>query len=210
MPPGKPIVPEDEDVHYLGPNKSMRLPPPGASTEAMVDDHGFADLQQDYDFLEEGASESPVLRKVMSTLPDAVNPAFDVKYSNDKHGEYLRTHVVTGHLPGDIASRLISIIKKHWRVFDPDGLKFPVIGYGCDIETGNAKPVSCGNVNYGPRESVIMRKHIKALLNIDHIDQVVRSLWMFPALLAAKPHQETIYNIVDFRWRFCVNYINLN
>ena len=102
------------------------------------------------------------------------------------------------------------MIKKHWRVFDPDGLKFPVIGYECDIDTGNAKPVSCGNVNYGPRESVIMRKHIKALLGIDHITQITKSYWMSPALLAAKPHQESVYYIEDFKWRFCVNYIRLN
>ncbi len=30
------------------------------------------------------------------------------------------------------------------------------------------------------------------------------------ALLTAKPHQESVYNIDDFVWRFCVNYIPLN
>ena len=165
----------------------------------MMDDHGFPDVQQDYDFLEDGASESPVLRKVEPELPSAVDPAFDVKYDDAKHGDYLRSHLNTGHLPADIAARLISMIKKHWRVFDPDGLKFPVIGYECDIDTGNAKPVSCGNVNYGPRESVIMRKHIKALIKINHIDQITKSYWMSPALLVAKLHQESVYNIEDFK-----------
>ena len=204
------MIPNDDAFYYPGPNKAVRLPAPGAGTEAMMDDHGFKDLQQDYDVLEEEASDSPVLRKVEPALPDAVDPNFDVKYDDAKHGEYLRNNLSTGHLPPEIAARLISVLKKHWRVFDPDGLKCSVIGYECDIETGDAKPILCGNVNYGPRESVIMRKHIKALLNIDHIDQIRQSLWMFPALLAAKPHQETIYDITDFKWRFCVNYINLN
>ncbi len=30
------------------------------------------------------------------------------------------------------------------------------------------------------------------------------------ALLAAKSHQETVHNIEDFVWSFCVNYILLN
>ena len=35
-------------------------------------------------------------------------------------------------------------------------------------------------------------------------------MWIFAALLAEKPHQEKIYDICDFKWRFCVNYIKLN
>lgn len=34
--------------------------------------------------------------------------------------------------------------------------------------------------------------------------------WLFRAILALKPHQEHIYNIEDFIWCFCVNYITLN
>ena len=161
QPPGVPVIPERNAFHFPGTGKSIRLPAAGAGTEAMMDDHGFADLQGDYDFLEDGASESPVLRKVESTLPATVDPNFDVKYDDTKHGEYLRKNLATGHLPADIALRLINVIKKHWRVFDPNGLKYTIIGYECDIDTGNAKPISCGNVNYGPRESVVMRKHIK-------------------------------------------------
>ena len=33
---------------------------------------------------------------------------------------------------------------------------------------------------------------------------------MSKGLLAQNPHQETVYDIVDFKWRLCVNYIKLN
>ena len=34
--------------------------------------------------------------------------------------------------------------------------------------------------------------------------------WLFKALLAPKPHQEHVWNIDNFVWCFCVNYIPLN
>ena len=55
VPLGEPVVPDEKVFYYPGPNKAICLPAPGAGTEAMMDDHGFADLQQDYDRLEEGA-----------------------------------------------------------------------------------------------------------------------------------------------------------
>jgi hypothetical protein len=42
------------------------------------------------------------------------------------------------------------------------------------------------------------------------IRQINDGQWLFKALLAPKPHQEHIYNIDDFVWRFYVNYIPLN
>ena len=33
---------------------------------------------------------------------------------------------------------------------------------------------------------------------------------MSTGLLDPKPQQETVYDIVDFKWWFCVNYIKLN
>ena len=177
-PVGEPVAP---------PLKKIRLPIQTSETNVLVDDRGFPDKQIDYDFLEDGEPREPVLRKVVPELPSSVDPDFDVAYSEAKHGEYLRTHLKTGHLPTGVAAKLVAIIKKHWRVFDPDGLKHTVIGYECDIDTGNAKPISCGNVNYGPRESVIMKKHIANLLSVNHICQIPRSYWMSKALLAAKP-----------------------
>jgi hypothetical protein len=63
---------------------------------------------------------------------------------------------------------------------------------------------------YGECETVIMRQCIAALAKVGHIEQITDGQWLFKALLAPKPHQETVYNIEDFVWRFCVNYIPLN
>jgi hypothetical protein len=63
---------------------------------------------------------------------------------------------------------------------------------------------------YGERETVIMRHCIAALAKVGHIEQITDGQWLFKALLAPKPHQETVCNIEDFVWRFCVNYIPLN
>ena len=55
-----------------------------------------------------------------------------------------------------------------------------------------------------------MEKHLSALLDMQHIYQIVGIPWMSKALLAPKPHQETIYDILNFKWIFCVNYIAVN
>ena len=85
-PPGVPAIPKRNAFHFPGLGKSIRLPAPGAGTKAIMNYHGFSDLQEDCDFLEDGASESPVLRKVEPALPETVDPDFGVKYDEAKHG----------------------------------------------------------------------------------------------------------------------------
>ena len=108
------------------------------------------------------------------------------------------------------AAILTAAIKDNWLVFNPDGVKHTVIGYECDINTGNSRLISCVNVNYGPRESKVMENHISVLVQMKHSYQISHSRWMSKGLLAPKPHQENVYGIVDFKWLFCVNYIKLN
>ena len=55
-----------------------------------------------------------------------------------------------------------------------------------------------------------MRRCIAALAKVGHIVQITDSQWLFKALLSSTPHQETVYNIEDFVWSFCVNCIPLN
>jgi hypothetical protein len=55
-----------------------------------------------------------------------------------------------------------------------------------------------------------MRRCIAALAKVGHIVQIPEGQWLFKELLAAKSHQESVYNIDDFIWNFCVNYIPLN
>ena len=97
------------------------------------------------------------------------------------------------------AARLTSAIKDNWLVFNPDGVKHTLIGYECDIDTGDARPISCGNVNYGPRDFKVMEQHISALVQMKHLYQISHSRWMSKLLLALKPHHETVYGIVGFK-----------
>ncbi len=71
-------------------------------------------------------------------------------------------------------------------------------------------PIAVKKINYGTQETPIMRKSIAALEKVGHIKQIHDGQWLFKATLAPKPHQETVRNIEDFVWRFCVNYIQLN
>ena len=164
-----------------------------------LDDRGFPDRQRDYDFLVEESDGVDLIRKIGPELPTTVDPEFDVKFDEPTHGAYLQKHLATGHMPASRASRTIEMVKRHWRVFNPDGVRFPVIGYECDIDTGDASPVTCGNVNYGPRESKIMEKHIAALVEVNHVYEISTSRWMSKALLAPKPHQESVYDIMFFK-----------
>ena len=143
----------------------------------------------------------------MHPLPEKVGPEFNVQYDEAIHGDYLREHLKISHLIPDEQKAIIRLVKKYWCVFNPDGLKFPVISYECYIDTGVNRPVAARNIHYGPRESEIMNKHISVLLKLGHIESTPVSSWLSKALLAPKPHQESIYDIKDFKWRFCVNYI---
>ena len=205
-PPSRP-PPPGIDVSLKG--KAIRLPLIQGKDDPLIDDRGFPDRQIDYDFLEEKEC-APLLRKTVSELPKDIDPDFNVQFDEAKHGAYLREHLKTGEMPPKILQRLTNLIKKYWCVFNPDGVKYTVIGYECDIDTGDAAPISCGNVNYGARESKIMDKHIAALVDMTHAYGIPHSAWMFKGLLAPKPHQTTCYDILNFKWRFCVNYIRLN
>ena len=131
-----------------------------------------------------------------------MDPNFDVQYDEAKHGEYLRRHLKVSHLKPATAALLTRLIMKYWCVFNPDGLRYPVIGYKCHIDTGDARPIACKNPNYGPRESIEMDKHIAVLEVLEHIEQTFEGEWLSCALLAPKPHQESCYQIEKFKWRF--------
>ncbi len=55
-----------------------------------------------------------------------------------------------------------------------------------------------------------MRKAIAAIEKVSQIRQITDGRWLFKTLLAPKPHQEHVWHIDNFVWRFCVNYIPLN
>ena len=95
-------------------------------------------------------------------------------------------------------------------MFNSKGLFVPVKYYKFIIDTGNARPIDVKKILYSKRKTVIMRRCIAALAKVGHITQIMDGQWLFKALLALKPRQETVYNIEDFVWCFYVNYIPLN
>jgi hypothetical protein len=141
---------------------------------------------------------------------DIVDPVLNWEYSDELHGDKLRTNLNISYLSPEHAAALIIIIKKYWCVFNERGTFTPVRNYECIIDTGTAKPIAIEKILYGPWEIPIMRQSIAALAKVGQIKQIHDGQWLFKALLASKPHQEQVCNIKDFVWHFCVNYIPLN
>ena len=78
------------------------------------------------------------------------------------------------------------------------------------IDTGKHKPIAVKKPHFVLHESPIMQKTIDTLLELKHIVPDNLSPWGFRITLAPKPHQETVTDIDNYVWRFCVNYIQLN
>ena len=75
---------------------------------------------------------------------------------------------------------------------------------------GINRPVAAHKITYGPREAEVMNRHIAVLLDLGYIEMYAGSGWLSKVLLAPTLHQESVYDIKEFKWRFCVNYIGLN
>ena len=100
---------------------TLRLPLPLGDPNVLVNDRGFPDRQIDYDHLDDHADDNPILRKTHGKdLPTGVDPNFNTQYNEALHGAYLNKHLKTGHTSATTAAKTIAMIKKHWRVFDPN------------------------------------------------------------------------------------------
>ncbi len=176
------------------------------------DNRGFPDESEAYDELLHNIDGGVILRKKKFPTPplDVEDPAFNWVYSDELHGDKLKTELDLSHLDADKAAALVALIKQYWCVFDDQGTFVPVRNYECIIDTGTASPIAIKRIRYGPREIPIMRKCISALAKVGQIEQIHDGQWLFKALLAPKPHQEHVSDIENFVWRFCVNYIPLN
>ena len=184
----------------------------GKPRNVFIDDRGFPDPSAEYDDLIASVDGGSILRKLKHPTPplDVVDPSFNVQFDDSIHGEYLRKNLDLSHLDPATQNALTSLIKKYWAVFDESTYFVPVKHYECVIDTGTARPIAVKKINYGPREIPKMRACIAALEKVGHVVQIHDGQWLFKCLLAPKPHQEHIYYIEEFVWRFCVNYIPLN
>ena len=177
-----------------------------------LDDQGCPDQSYDYDHVLQNIDGGPILRKLKHPVPDLqapVDPAFYSEFIPEKHKSQMRQDVDLSHLDPGLQEKVYDLIREFWSVFNSKGVFILVKNYECIIDTGNACPIAVKKILYGERETVIMRRCIAALAKVGHIEQITDGHWLFKALLAPKTHQETVYNIKDFVWRFCINYIPL-
>ena len=137
-----------------------------------------------------------------------LDPTFNVPFDNARDGQYLCDNLRIAHLSIDRQNQITSLIKRKWGVFRPEGMSIPVLDYECNIDTGTAPPVRSKAVNFGPRKSEIMQPMIDKLESIKQIRQVFDGEWLSPALLAPKPHQENVFDIDDYIWQLCINYMD--
>jgi hypothetical protein len=178
---------------------------------AYIDDRGHPDWQAEWDWLQEPHyGQILCKRRRLHEMRDSIDPAFDVPFDQAKHGDYLKETLHLDHLPLNKQTQVTNLIKKYWGVFRPEGMSIPVLDYECNIDTGTAAPVRCKRTNYGPQESEIMQPMIDKLEQIGQIYQIFEGEWLSPCLLAPKPHQENVFNIKNYVWRLCINYIGLN
>jgi hypothetical protein len=182
------------------------------SKNVFFDNHGFPNESEEYDQLLHNINGGVILRKKKFPTPplDNIDPEFNWVYSEELHGEKLRTGLDLSHLSTEQAATLLTLIKEFWCVFDERGTFIPVCNYKCIVNTGTSRPIAIKLILYGPREIPIMRKSITALAKVGQIWQIHDGQWLFKALLALKLHQEHVCNIENCVWQFCVNYIPLN
>ena len=94
----------------------------------LLDNSRFSDHQRNYNVLIDQSNSVNLVRKTGPDLPATLYLVFDVNFDEATHGVYLQEHLKTVHMSGSQASQIIGLIKRHWRVFDPGGMCYSVIG----------------------------------------------------------------------------------
>jgi hypothetical protein len=131
---------------------------------------------------------------------------WDTARNTPEFNKHLRIGTNVDHVT---RGRIEMMVQKYWDVFYKAGACKTVLGFEFAIDTGRSQPVCCRKPSYGPHESKIILAQQKALLANGWIRKCYGP-WGSLVVLAPKPHQEDVTNIVDFVWRMCVSYRKLN
>ena len=127
-----------------------------------------------------------------------------IEFDPAEHSKELKTHLKVGSkIDTAITARVIDIIKRYWDSFCTEGAKRPILGFKFAIDTGNAKPVSCGKKQYGPYESDIIMKQVQALLDNNEWIYECEGPWSSMIILATKPHQEVVATLLGNISKIC-------
>ena len=181
--------------------------------KVFLDDRGFKDLSNKYNYVLSNINGRPILRKLRHPAPAldaAIDPTFHCPFKPLAHEALMRKELNLSHLDPALQEKIYALIRKYWSVFSKKGLFVPVKIYEGVIDTRSAQPISVKKILYSECETIIVCMCIVALAKVRHIVQTTDGELMFKALLAPKPHQEHIHSIDKFIWRFCVNFIPLN
>jgi hypothetical protein len=92
------------------------------------DNRGFPDESDNFDSLLHNINGGAILRRTKFPTPplDADDPTFTYIYSDELHGDKLRSELDVSHLCPTDASALLNLIKEYWSVFDEHGTFTPV------------------------------------------------------------------------------------
>jgi hypothetical protein len=92
------------------------------------DDRGFPNESEDYNSLLHTIDSGNILRRTKFLTPplNKNDPTFNFAYSEELHGEKLRSNLDVLHLPPKHVTALLNLIKEYWCVFDNRGTLTPV------------------------------------------------------------------------------------
>ena len=114
----------------------------------LVEPDPAPDILEDMELLHKNYGKS--LRKKRVPLP----PRNDIILFDPENDQVeLEKNIRWKDCPDEHKGRLLQIIKEHWDVFAEAGLRKPIRGFECRIDTGECKPVCCRPPRYGTHEA---------------------------------------------------------
>ena len=199
--PSPPSVPQQPQATIQMPPKIYRPQLPSTYIEPdLAPDvlDGMELLYKDH-----GAS----LRKRKAPLSPR-DPNDIIHFDPKLHQEELDTNLKWGDCPIEHRPAILALIKEYWDVFCQDGLRKPIRGYQCRIDTGDISPICCKIPRYGPHESKVITTLALKLQDNEFVEDD-DGPWGALVVLAAKPNQENV-PWHQYVWRLCVSYRRLN
>ena len=136
------------------------------------------------------------------------DPDTIILYNEETHGATLNKSIQWEDCPEEWRPEITEIIKRHWDVFAPEGLKNHIRGFVCHIDTGTAQPVCCNIPRYGPHEARVITQLTRGL-EANGLIEEAQSPWGAQVVLAAKPNQDHVH-WSEYVWRLTVSYRKLN
>ena len=90
--------------------------------------------------------------KTMHGLPTIIDPVFNANFNEKAHVLYFQKRFFLNQLEPKVLSHLKYLLINYRSIFDLEGLRRPVVGYNCSINTGRSKPVTTKGFQYGNQE----------------------------------------------------------